>query len=182
MAYVKSELIDVFPVSFTRPKAPLSNVLSERSIRTIMNSLSYTNTLYTVTDELGKVDISKKTASFVISETFDKTQDFEFLVNGYYVKIAPHSDELFVDDLGNRFVDVYAVLIVDKHDKNYPLLDGVDDIDGNFTGVTFVQNINDIQIDNDEKEGFYLHILHLDGDSYVIPSSSLKSIDGGYFE
>lgn len=182
MAYVRSELIDVFPVSFTRPRAPLSNVFSERSIRTIMNSLSYTNTLYTVTDELGKVDTSKRTASFVISETFDKTQDFEFLVNGYYVKIAPHSDELFIDELGNRLIDVYAVLIVDKHDENYPLLDGLDDVDGNFTGVMFVQNINDIHLDSEEKEGFYLHILHLDGDNYTIPSSSKKSIDGGYFE
>ena len=75
MAYVKSELIDVFPVSFTRPKAPLSNVLSERSIRTIMNSLSYPNTMYTVTDELDKVDIYKKTASFASNKPSDKTKN-----------------------------------------------------------------------------------------------------------
>lgn len=176
--YLSNESVHVFPISFDRASNPMARALSEDNIRSVVKSMS---------DQ----------TSFVVSSNFNPVDIFEFVVDGYYVKLTPSVD----NPLSFTSDDVYAVIFLDTVSTKYPLLYGSDTEDG-FSGVIFVDSIDESLIEslqpivavdaegNTTKltEYRYLQILHKGADgSYSVPDSSRTRfnfllVDGGEIE
>ena len=169
--YLSHKKVHMFPVAIDRPNHPSSRILSEDNIRNLVKSMS-------------------ENTSFVVTQKYDSKSDFEFVVDGYYIKLHGTT----ADELSFSGKDVYAVIVVQGVDSECPLLWGYED-DDKFTGVSFVEDINNIDVsafkDLDSYKIYYLHILSKDeSGSYYIPDSSkarftgtsLGVVDGGEIE
>lgn len=185
--YINAPLIDVFPISKVREHFPTARALSE------VNLVKWHR------------NICDKD-SFVISKSFSSTEPFEFMIHGYYVKLF---DSNKVDENGtditytldlSGFEDgpIYAHIILDVTNNNYPILFSSETVDPNdtdkiiFTGVYFSsrEELDESVIPEEllNTETYSLHILNKSGSAFQVPLDSLVKfsstslegvIDGG---
>lgn len=174
--YIQSPLIDVFPISKNRLNFPTARALSE------VNLIKWHRHMY-------------DKDSFVVSKSFDESSPFEFMIHGYYVKLL---DTNTVVEDGNNvtynlnlsgFEDgpIYAHIVLDVTNINYPVLFGTEDVDNKtFTGVYFS---NKSELDTNvipskliNTETYSLHILNKQGTIYQVPSESLVKFEYTSFE
>lgn len=166
--YLDSSNIYIFPSSINRPNTfPNSRGLSEDNLTTVIRSAGASK------------------GSFILSEKFDSKGIFEFFIHGYYVRLEGTEASPISFDQSNGAQEIYAVIYVDKSVENFPTLYGEDTTNNVFTAVEFVTapptetSVIHAGIPCDV---YYLRILKLVGESFVVPSSSLKTIDGGLIE
>ena len=154
--YLNSNQLEIFPVSKTR-LTPFSsaNILTEDNILNLIRSVA-------------------PSKSFVISDTYDASSTFEFVINGYYISIKGTSTNF-------SGKDVYAHIFIDTSSPQYPHIWGVDE-NGKFTGVTFSTSIDEPAptILGKSYEKYSLHILTTNNEQkYIVPLTSYYCIDGG---
>jgi len=143
--YLSSNKVHVFPLGTHRSEQLTDHLLSEVNLRNIIRS----------TTEI---------PSFVISETFDPTGSFEFVIDGYYF-VLEGSKQTPLKFSGSK---VYAAIVINKMSPSNPLLCGADTIDNNdqtvFTGIQFCSSESETSIEIPELvtdyEVKYLHILN----------------------
>lgn len=153
---LKSSNIQVFPTSIARPDFPYARVFTEEHILSITRNAAPCD-------------------SYVITSSYDAKKVFEFVIHGYYVRLAENTT--FTSN------DVYAHIYIDTTSPTNPQLYGVDENDV-FTGVDFTStdaaNPPAILTQNGSHyEHYCLKILTKESDTYTIPVSSFKVIDGG---
>ena len=173
--YINAPMIDIFPISKARDTFPTARSLSE------VNLVKWHR------------NICDKD-SFVISKTFNEKESFEFMIHGYYVKLL--GSETGTPFSGMPDGPIYAHIMLDLTDENYPVIYGFDTLqqDGKtvYTGVHFTSTpdfseceIPDPLLTVDE---YSLHILNKSGTTYQVPLESLVKfsstslegvIDGG---
>lgn len=179
--YINAPLIDVFPISKAREHFPTARALSE------VNLVKWHR------------NICDKD-SFVISKEFHSTEPFEFMIHGYYVRLL---DSNVVNKNGNNitysldlsgFADgpIYAHIVVDTTNVNYPVLFSSETIDPNntdmmiFTGVYFSSTPElDASVIPEEllnTETYHLHILNKVGSTYQVPLDSLVKFESTSLE
>lgn len=154
--HLDSSKIEVFPTSIERPGFPYARVLTEDHILDMIRSAA-------------------PTESYVITDTYADSAPFEFVINGYYVKVnatasAKHSFG------GNN---VYAHIFIDTTSPTHPQLYGTDN-GTSFTGVAFTDSATPtVPTGLTNYEHHVLHILQKSGSTFSIPLTSHKCVDGG---
>lgn len=180
--YINAPLIDIFPISKNRMDFPTARALSEVNLAKWHRNICDKD-------------------SFVISKTYSANKPFEFMIHGYYIRLLSTNKDkdnatITRDFSGMTDGNIYAHIILDVTNENYPLLYG-SDFEGSdkavvFTGVYFT---NSAELDEEDipeelvnTEIYSLHILNKSGSSYQIPLTSLVKfsstslegvIDGG---
>lgn len=156
MAVLNSDKIEIFPTSIARPNFPYARVLTEDHILDMIRSAAPAD-------------------SYVITETYSDSEPFEFIINGYYVKLnASISNK---HSFGGN--NVYAHIFLDTSSPSHPQLYGTDDGDS-FTGVQFTDTASiEAPTGLEDYERVTLHILKKVGSTFVVPRTSLKCFDGG---
>lgn len=117
--------------------------------------------------------------NFVITDIPDGTvigdnQEFEFIINGYYVKIKDLKLLLsqMLDASDNGDADVYAIMSMETVDGFVQIANG--DIGGDYWGIYFDKT--------EPQSGIYLNLCHFtkNGSTYTLNSiNSRPTIDGG---
>lgn len=155
-AHLDSNKIEVFPTCIERPGFPYARVLTEDHILDMIRSAA-------------------PAESYVVTDTYVDSAPFEFVINGYYVKVnatasAKHSFG------GNN---VYAHIFIDTTSPTHPQLYGTDN-GTSFTGVAFT-NSETLAVPTGltNYEHHVLHILQKSGSTFSIPLTSHKCVDGG---
>lgn len=162
MINLHNDKIHIFPSSISRTKNPTAKIITENNLIKLVTS-------------------NTSLDSFVISESFDKEGIFEFIIHGYYVLLsgAPASPLSFTGD------NVYAHIFIDTSSPTNPQLWGHEELDQDiFTAVQFsdVETATPPDLIKDTYEHYVLCILTKNGNSYDVPWSSKKTIDGGLIE
>lgn len=169
--FIDSEKIQIFPSSIDREKFPYARILTEGHILDLIRSSSISS-------------------SFVLTDVFSLDTSFEFVINGYYVKLDA-TQETPHNFFKNEDTDVYAHIYIDTTSIDHPQLCGSDQtpVGGNtkFTAVSFSSDNSpspsDVFVTNgvDEKnyQHFYLHILTKRDSKWIIPPASRRTVDGG---
>lgn len=146
MSYTSSNNIKVFPaVRRTSSYDPFSRLMSESTITSIINRLI---------DKTG----------FVISDSVSLDAEFEFSINGYYIKVLNLGD--VVSAVPQDATDIYASISLDETSANsmvFTQLVGID-VDGVYNGVDFSTS--------EPNSTFSLKILTKENDNWVIPEAS----------
>lgn len=113
--------------------------------------------------------------NFVITDISDGTvigdnQEFEFLINGYYVKIKDL--KLLMSNMGSNENDIYAIISMETVDGFVQISAG--DLGGDYYGIYFETT--------EPESGIYLNLCHFtkNGSTYTLNSiNSRPTIDGG---
>lgn len=113
--------------------------------------------------------------NFVITDILDETvigdnQEFEFLINGYYVKIKDL--KLLMSNMGSNESDVYAIISMETVDGFVQIANG--DLGGDYWGIYFDTT--------EPQDSIYLNLCHFtkNGSTYTLNSiNSRPIIDGG---
>ena len=174
--HLQSDQVDVFPISSPRQDKLWARAINEGNLRTLIRGLNSSD-------------------SYVISETFDPTKRFEFLLGGYHIQLFASDSSTFKDELSAIGNNIYAVIFVDITKDGSPQLWGSDVSDSStgtpqyyYNGVSLVSDPNNVTVpkifsSSDEYEKYSLNILSVDSNNnLVIPPESkyaIHLIDGG---
>ena len=157
--YLESTKIEVFPTSIERPGFPYARVLTEDHILDMIRSAA-------------------PAESYVLTDTYSNTAPLEFVINGYYVKVnATFSSR---HSFGGN--NVYAHIFIDTTSPTHPQLYGTD-TGTSFTAVAFTDSAT-LAVPNGltNYEHHVLHLLQKSGNTFSIPLTSRKCVDGGEIE
>ena len=105
-------------------------------------------------------------SSFIITDTYNANDSFEFIINGYYFKVTPASNIINAFENSN-ITSIYAYIIMDRG-NNIEELYGIDDsTTGLYTGVNFQDTIP-------TESNYYLKLFERDSstNTWSIPQSS----------
>ena len=156
---MESSKIEVFPTSIARPGFPYARVLTEDHILDMIRSAA-------------------PAKSYVITDTYSDTAPFEFVINGYYVKVDASSSSKH--SFGGN--NVYAHIFIDTTSPTHPQLYGTDD-GTSFTAVKFTDSATPpVPNGLTNYEPHSLHLLQKSGNTFSIPLTSHKCVDGGEIE
>ncbi len=157
--YLASDRIEVFPSCIKRPDFPYARVLTEDHILDMIRSVS-------------------PGESYVISEHYTDSAPLEFVIYGYYVKVHATTTKKHNFDGEN----VYAHIFIDTTSTTHPQLYGTDE-DSIFSGVSFTSSATYSAPEGlTNYEHHVLHLLKKSGETFVIPSTSQRCVDGGEIE
>lgn len=130
--YLESSRLSSFP---STKRASMNKLFTENSVTRLINRLVDVES-YIITNSLKDVDF---TSDILVDNWNTQNLDFEFVIHGYYFCISKKDSvsglSYLLSQTGFEFDEtvtddhiLFARIILDKTDKNYPELYGQDDI------------------------------------------------------
>lgn len=160
--YISSNKIEIFPSSIARPDFPYARILTEDHILDMIRSVAPSD-------------------KYVLTETYTDSTPLEFVIHGYYVKVDASASSKH--NFGGK--NVYAHIFIDTLSPTHPQLFGKD-TGTSFEGVTFsdTETVTAPEALGNDYELYTLHLLTRNSttDTFRIPMTSRKCLDGGEFE
>lgn len=129
--YLDSNRLNNFP---STKRASMNKLFTENSVTRLINRLVDSES-YVITNGLKSADFG---SDLLIDNWINDNADFEFVINGYYFCISNINESsgmtYLLDQTGFKFEEtevddhtLYARILIDKTDKDYPELYGQDE-------------------------------------------------------